>query len=280
MKATQHRKGECPSNLEASCQTIPDTQAGAFGRPGAILRMMALRLTLGVTALLVLGAYARDLDPQLVAKWPGFYRGGAGAVAAVGSQAYVAVSGRLACVGDSGYGAGAGSLGALTMTVLDVGDPANPRPLGEVRLSESASSIAMWDHYAFVAAGWAGLHLVDLSNPARPQRVGGIRTFDANAVAVHDGRAFVANSDGMSILDQFTPLRFGARRAGAAGNLVLSLTLSGVSGERVRVERSANSMDWDDWQTLVLGSIPTELRVETIGLERQFFRALEVPPRP
>lgn len=190
----------------------------------------------------------------------------------------VAVSGRLACVGNAGWGAGAGWLGALKLKVLDVSDPANPRRLGEVGLSGAVSDITMWGQYAYVAAGWGGVHVVDLSDPAHPRRVGGNRTFDAHAVAVHDGRAVVAASDAISILDQIATLRFGLAQIAPDGTLRLSL--SGVGGERVQVQRSANLLDWEDWRFVVLERTTTELGAEVMNSGRQFYRAFVLPPRP
>jgi hypothetical protein len=122
------------------------------------------------------------------------------------------------------------------------------------------------------------VHVVDLSDPAHPRRVGGNRTFDAHAVAVHDGRAVVAASDAISILDQIATLRFGLAQIAPDGTLRLSL--SGVGGERVQVQRSANLLDWEDWRSVVLERTTTELGAEVMNSGRQFYRAFVLPPRP
>lgn len=188
----------------------------------------------------------------------------------------VAVSGRWAAVGTAAFGPGFAD--TLVFTLLDINDPAHPRSLGEVALSGSATDIALWGQHAYVAAGRAGVHVVDLSDPAHLRRVGGNSTFVAQAVALHDGRALVASSDGMFLLDRLTPLRFGPPQVGTDGMLHLSLT--GVSGERARVQRSADFVAWEDWQSVTLGPTPTELTAEPTQSERQFFRAFEELPRP
>lgn len=60
----------------------------------------------------------------------------------------------------------------------------------------------------------------------------------------------------------------------------LRLSLSGVSGARVRVQRSGNLADWEDWQNSILGPASGQLDAGTNGFEGRFDRAFEAPPRP
>jgi len=60
-----------------------------------------------------------------------------------------------------------------------------------------AQSVAIQNGYAFVAAGGGGLFIIDVSNPANPQRVGGYDTGgEAYGVAVSGNYAYVADGYG------------------------------------------------------------------------------------
>ncbi len=57
--------------------------------------------------------------------------------------------------------------------------------------------MAVSGNYAYVADGLAGLQVIDVSNPANPQRVGGYDTSGyAHGVAVSGNYAYVADDYG------------------------------------------------------------------------------------
>jgi alpha-tubulin suppressor-like RCC1 family protein len=105
-----------------------------------------------------------------------------------GTVAYVATDGGLFTVGLDG-GVSPALLGAFTdeavhavavqgtlayaatgrgLLVLDVTDPARPRPVGECRLDAAAVGVSVSGATALVADGEAGLAVVDVSEPADP----------------------------------------------------------------------------------------------------------------
>ncbi|MBE7499470.1 MAG: hypothetical protein HS113_04015 [Verrucomicrobiales bacterium] len=71
----------------------------------------------------------------------------------------------------------------------------------------SALGVAVSGHHAYVAAGEAGLQVIDLSNPAGPQQVGGYDTSGyARGVVVSGHYAHVADGDaGLQVIDVSNP---------------------------------------------------------------------------
>jgi hypothetical protein len=167
------------------------------------------------------------------------------------------------------------------LQVIDVSVPANP-----VRLwsdtGGSAWGVQVTDSYAYVADGPSGLRVIDVSDPTNPVRVGSHDTDGwAHSVTVHGDKIFVAGvADGLIILNKFTSLRFGPAIVADDGRL--RLRLSGVSGQRVHVQRSANLLDWEDWQTVTLsfGSGAIELYDNPAAASRRFYRAVVMNPNP
>lgn len=114
-------------------------------RPSArVCRGRGAGLALGLTALLAASMHARDLDPQVVAKWPRSSRGSALALAVAGDYAYVA----------------AGSL-----QVIDVRDPANPQRVRGYPTLHGVRDVAVMGRYASMVDDTPGLWVIDLDNP-------------------------------------------------------------------------------------------------------------------
>lgn len=65
-----------------------------------------------------------------------------------------------------------------------------------------AKAVAIADGYVYVAAGTAGLIVIDFSDPANPQRVGELDTGgDARGVAVSGNYAYVADGpEGLQVI--------------------------------------------------------------------------------
>jgi hypothetical protein len=54
----------------------------------------------------------------------------------------------------------------------------------------------------------------------------------------------------------------------------LRFRLSDASGQRVRVQRSINLRDWEDWKTVTLEGTSSELSDETSTASQCFYRAI------
>jgi hypothetical protein len=155
-----------------------------------------------------------------------------------------------------------------------------------------AVTVAVQGDYAYVAAYTGGLIIIDIRDPANPQRVGGYDTSGAaSGVAVVGNYAYVADEGaGLQVIDIRDPahpqwvrgyhtggIAFGVAVAGnyayvadgAAGLAVVDLInlakdsfhflVTGEPGQIVRIQRSRNLRDWADWQQVTLGTEPADL---------------------
>ncbi len=110
----------------------------------------------------------------------GFYAdpasgGGAGPIAAADNYAY--------------FGASSGAL-----SVIYIGDPTTPVKVGSYTYASyvnAISDLAVSGDYAYVI-GNGGLHVVDIRNPAKPTRVGRLRTDYMTDLAMSGSRLFIA----------------------------------------------------------------------------------------
>ena len=61
-------------------------------------------------------------------------------------------------------------------------------------------------HYAYIAAGWNGLDIIDISHPSNPSKVGNLNLFsEAYTLDVNGKYAYVACNDGLHIVDVSIP---------------------------------------------------------------------------
>jgi hypothetical protein len=135
-----------------------------------------------------------------------------------------------------------------SVKVFDVADPARPRPLRTLNISEGVPrAIVVQDRYAYLTADKFGLYVLDVSDPSGPVVAGTLKMPGFSyGLAVEGGTAYVANSDTgfhvVDIRDPASPRPLGALRvggepygvavrdgrayvaAGAAGFLVLDVT--------------------------------------------------------
>jgi hypothetical protein len=83
----------------------------------------------------------------------------------------------------------------------------SPRPLGFVDLPGFGNGVAAGGPFAYVAAGAAGLQVIDMAFPASPAVVGGLATAgNANEVALVGDRAWIAAGEaGLLVLDVSNP---------------------------------------------------------------------------
>ena len=102
--------------------------------------------------------------------------------------------------------------------------------------------------------------------------------FGAFDVAVAGNKVFVAGfEDGLIILDLFRPsVRLEPVSPQQPGGF--RFLVRGDAGLSVRVQRSANLHDWEDWQTLTLGATPSELSdLDAGAVSHRFYRVRIVP---
>jgi len=183
-----------------------------------------------------------------------------------GWAAGVAVSGNYAYVADGYFG----------LQVINVSNPANPQRVGGYDTSGFAYRVAVSGNYAYVADGFGGLQVIDVSNPANPRRVGGNSAPNPFAVAVTDSYVFVAaEGEGLFILNHFTPLSGPALSLALPGleGSSLRVSVQGLPGLRIEVQRSGDLLSWQSWTNGVLGSSPLEFR-DPDPNARRFYRAL------
>jgi len=109
----------------------------------------------------------------------------------------VAISGQYAYVIGSPFGGG----GGVILSVIDISDPSNPRPVSNSKVGDSvlygSRPIIVSDHYAYLA----GLGVFDISNPAAPGLVAYLRGWGE---AVSGKYTYVAGT-GLSVYDVFNP---------------------------------------------------------------------------
>ena len=110
------------------------------------------------------------------------------AVAVQGSYAYIGVGPHL--------------------VILNVSNPAQPTAVGRTGvLPDIVEGIAVSGNYAYIAGGYSGLHIFDISNPSSPTEVGVFDTPNyALGVAVAGNYAYVADGyKGLRIINVTNP---------------------------------------------------------------------------
>jgi hypothetical protein len=127
--------------------------------------------------------------------------------------------------------------------------------------------------------GDSGLDVIDVSNPANPQRVGGNpRVSAAFSVALSGDKVFTIGEQGLVVLHSFTPLSDPALRFAPApqpDSARFHLSVQGLPGLSVQIERSADLIHWQSWTNGLLDSVPLEFIDSSPGVNtRQFYRAL------
>jgi hypothetical protein len=118
----------------------------------------------------------------------------------------------------------------------------DPQPVGSWRQPSPgfARDVAVAGNYAYVAAQSAGLQVIDVSNPADPQRVGGYATgVYAEDVAVSGNFAYVAAGFGglevIDVSDPANPQRVGGNSAFRASAVV-------VNGDKVYIAADSDGL--------------------------------------
>ena len=171
------------------------------------------------------------------------------------------------------------------LRVIDVSDPTNPSlvggsqaPVGYVGYPAVSGEI--------VFVGAPNVLAFDISDPANPRQSGisdliGPVWGDSDErqhvghVAVSGGYAYVAGiTAGLKVIEisPATELRIGPAMMEADGSIRVPVT--GRCGQRVRLQRSENLVDWEDWQTMILGGDGCGLIDTTTATPTRFYRAV------
>jgi hypothetical protein len=94
------------------------------------------------------------------------------------------------------------------LVVIDVSRQNKPKVMGETaELSDVVRDVKVYGDNAFVAAGKAGLRIIDISNPKKPVEIGKFYTTGtANGLFVRGGHVYVADgSAGLHVIDISDP---------------------------------------------------------------------------
>jgi hypothetical protein len=115
-----------------------------------------------------------------------------GAVRTLGEARDVALEGRYAYIADGRNG----------LTVVDIGDPANPQVVANCPIPGKgyANKVAVHDSLVLVADEVAGVAIIDITNPVAPLLRSVIKTDYAMAVAFHDGGKILATDRDAGLL--------------------------------------------------------------------------------
>ena len=138
-------------------------------------------------------------------------------LAAIDLEPIAQVGGSVNVISTDGTHAYVG--GGQSLSVLDLSEPSQPLQVGSICLPNAIKSMSLVGNYAYVAAGAAGLFVVDVSDPASPTvrgrwHQGGI---DANAISVAGGFAYITSDEGMEVIDvsdPAAPVKVGSQGSG------------------------------------------------------------------
>ncbi len=178
-----------------------------------------------------------------------------------GDTFQISVTGDRAYVADGFYG----------LKIFDIADPTQPRLLGSCATEGRAFGIEVQGDLAYIADYDRGLQVFYIADPQRPVRIGGNPLFVAQSVASFNGLLYVAGgSDGLVVLGQ---PRWAHLQPGPLITGSVQLWLTGTPGLNAIVQRSTNLFDWEDWMSLTLDVLPTQIS-EPFLLTNQFYRAI------
>jgi hypothetical protein len=172
-------------------------------------------------ALIVLDV-SHPSQPTPVGRYaPGGFRSGSVAV----SDRYAVLVGRWAQPGSTWQG----------LHVLDIGEAAQPRLLGALRIPGTLRGVAIEGSHAYVAAGDAGLRVIDISDPSGPREVG---TYASGGMVGQQGVVTITVSNAIALVgDHPTGLHWVDVSNPSAPRRVSVYPVSGLSG----VARMGNS---------------------------------------
>jgi hypothetical protein len=91
------------------------------------------------------------------------------------------------------------------MAVIDVADPTTPTIIGDLSVSGWHYSLAVNGSYVYLADLLAGLHVIDVSDPAALAEVSLVGSSGTRAVTVSGNHAYVANGPTLNVYDLSNP---------------------------------------------------------------------------
>lgn len=110
----------------------------------------------------------------------------------------------------SGQGSDASQRLTQLTAVCELDTAPSLSEIGAYDTPGGAEDVAVSGNYAYVADGWMGLRVIDISNPANPQEVGAFAALDydsAYGVAVSGNYAYIAFEKGLRIVDISDPTK-------------------------------------------------------------------------
>lgn len=128
-----------------------------------------------------------------------------------------------------------------------------------------ASGVAINGGYAYVAAGQAGVVVVDVRNPTGARVVA--TNLDVHALSITVSGELVLATTVEKTLEILGIYRPGLTLAvlHPPVNGVLELQIEGLPGQSVRVERSETLFQWETIQTVILEAAPVVIADPQIG---------------
>lgn len=184
----------------------------------------------------------------------------------------VTVSGHYAFLAEWARSDGTNSFGG-GLVIVNIADPSLPEEVGRYSSSLSFNRVAVAGAYAYFTDD-TGLHVIDISDPTNPRRVGGNSTIagGGNFVLEDGGRLFSAGNGRLTIFDLFRSFRLDPLVRD--GNNDLRLKMDGPRGVSAWVQRSGDLRQWEDWQPVRFGAAPAELSdPDAVTAPRRFYRA-------
>jgi hypothetical protein len=180
----------------------------------------------------------------------------------------VVVSGRYAYVADYGE----------QLHVVDVGNPSNPQGVARYTIYGDIYGLAVQNEYVYLT-DLSGLHVLDVSRPASPRRIGGNTAWHRGELAISGDKLFLAGGpDGLVILNAYTALThwiLSLENPTRPESGQFTFSVQGLPGLPVRIERSPDLAHWESVTNLVLESKPLELLDHGAGSKTQgYYRAV------
>jgi hypothetical protein len=194
----------------------------------------------------------------------------------------IAFAGRYACVAAANAG----------LLVLNLTDPANPSLVGSYT-EHLAEGVVVSGDYAYLAVSprqhnfdsqpgdysGSGVEVIDISDPARPRRVGGNSAdggvMNTSSMVVAGDRVYFAGGPNLTILELCEPPQFEPLHLDADG---FHLRLRGLTGQMMRLERSTDLLNWIPFVTVPIPAGGRTLIDPAATTEPfLFYRAVTVP---
>ena len=138
-------------------------------------------------------------------------------------------------------------------------------------MEEPAWDIEVYAGYAYVSG--IGVEVFDISRPDQPRLVTAHSTVNGSLYQA-GGMIFVAGEKGVQYFDALSTFRFESVRIDSNG--ILQFPLRGEQDRSVRIQRSSNLVDWEDWQDAILSQNPVKLIDDPESKRSQFYRAVQL----